>query len=164
MANDEYGPLERLNRNTEITFAASQGDAPGSISSGGYSAVPIASAVPTVSATSPQDGCHNVDKQMTGLPNDLNPSNQQPCLRQPHHRRINIPEFSYRPEPGSYGIAPIASTVPTVSATSQQGGYPNVDKQMVDLPDEKSRTPCVLLVSFGARSRKTFSRPSSVPI
>jgi hypothetical protein len=35
VANDEDGPLDRrLNGNTEITFAASQGDAPGPTASG----------------------------------------------------------------------------------------------------------------------------------
>jgi hypothetical protein len=34
VANDEDGPLDHLNGNTEITFAASQGDAPGPTASG----------------------------------------------------------------------------------------------------------------------------------
>lgn len=33
-ANDQDGPLDRLNGNTEITFAADQGDSPGATSSG----------------------------------------------------------------------------------------------------------------------------------
>jgi len=44
--------------------------------------------------------------------------------------RINVPDFSYRPEPGSYGVAPVTAAIPAVSATSPKGGYPNIDNQM----------------------------------
>ena len=68
--------------------------------------------------------------------------------------RIKIPEFSYRPEPGSCDIAPIASSVPTVSATSLQGGYPDVDKQMVGLPDTKSQnTQRLVRVVWGSKQK-----------
>ena len=41
--------------------------------------------------------------------------------------RFNIPAFSYRSPSGSYGVEPLSSTVSTVSATSLQGGYPDID-------------------------------------
>lgn len=42
----------------------------------------------------------------------------------PHH---SIPAFSYRPAPGSHGVAPHSSIVNPVSATSLQGGYPDIN-------------------------------------
>jgi hypothetical protein len=54
LTNDEDGPLERLGVNTEITFAADQGDAPGPTSSGSHGVALIALAIPTVSAILPR--------------------------------------------------------------------------------------------------------------
>ena len=45
----------------------------------------------------------------------------------PSPPRFNIPAFSYRSPSGSYRVEPLSSTVSTVSATSLQGGYPDID-------------------------------------
>jgi hypothetical protein len=40
---------------------------------------------------------------------------------------FDIPAFDYRPEFGSHGTGPLVSSAGSVSATSQLGGYPDVD-------------------------------------
>jgi hypothetical protein len=58
---------------------------------------------------------------------------------------VKIPAFSYRSPSGSYSVEPLIYTINTVSATSPQGGYPDINNTMRDLTATQIRNTLRLL-------------------
>ena len=70
---------------------------------------------------------------------------------------FDIPSFKYRPEFGSHGTGPLVSSVSSVSATSQQGGYREVGDRGWDLNEVQCHNTLRLMTFvWGSNDAKAF--------
>ena len=91
---------------------------------------------------------HNSPMALTSRPIMLSPT-------QPPY--FDIPSFKYRPEFGSHGTGPLVSSVGSVSATSQQGGYREVGDRGWDLNEVQCHNTLRLMTFvWGSNDAKAF--------
>jgi hypothetical protein len=178
VANDEDRPLDCLNGNTEITFAGSQGDAPGPTASGR-----LQFAEKFIGATSTKNSglecvlclmdpivpfdkkklvysLAKLDQHLTGNFH----SREKQIMRAFHIDAVGTPPKATCPLCGKAFVAKQLQCSPyRLSSAYRHCRLATALIPHRQADDRSSRHKrCALLVSFGARSRKPSSLPSSV--